>query len=656
MRVHAVLSTAVIFALTGAAHAAVPASAEPATTAAISADEPVPGKLLLMLDASGSMKAKDPSGLTKIEAAKKALTGVVGALPDTAQVGLRVYGAKVDGKGKPTAAACADTQLVTPIGKIDKPALTSAIGAINALGETPIAHSLTEALKDLGTEGKRNIVLVSDGEESCVPDPCPVIKKLTAAGVDLQIDTVGFGVNAKARQQLQCIADVGKGTYYDAKDAGALTTSLSKLSQRALRPFTVGGTPVKGVVEEKGDLPVLTPGQYLDDFGDETRQTARSTGGFESQLHYEIKRTITGSTPRVSVTARPPAQAKGLSIEGWHAYLRTADGKSCGEGSELIRNEARKSQIVSVSAAAIPTDPRLSQTANDPCASAETLVLKVIRLGDGGSAPAEIRYVEEPPVTNEGSLPPGVTTVDVKATSPRSGNGTPVIGGASFNDALAITPGTHLTSIVPGEEAFFKIPIEWGQSAVFAVDGPDESWYDRGPGEMLHVYGHVRSPDRVPVDTWDGPDSMWVSSGRFPAAPMVNVIPAVNYRNRWIDEVRGFSLAGNYYVSVGITGENGGATMAGVSVPVTFSVAVNGKPTGNPTYAAAGGTVPTSPSASPSTDGAKTTGATDAKAAEDGPNLLVRLGPVALLLLLGGAAYRIVRARRSAHPEVPPAA
>ena len=162
-----------IVALTGAAHAAVPASAEPTAARAVATDEPVPGKLLLMLDASGSMKAKDPSGLTKIEAAKKALTGVVGALPDTAQVGLRVYGATVDGKGKPTPAACADTQLIHPIAALDKPKLTSTIAAIKALGETPIAHSLTEALTDLGTEGKRNIVLVSDGEESCVPTPAP---------------------------------------------------------------------------------------------------------------------------------------------------------------------------------------------------------------------------------------------------------------------------------------------------------------------------------------------------------------------------------------------------------------------------------------------------------------------------------------------------
>lgn len=652
MRILAALTTAVIVALTGATQAALPAGA------ATAADEPVPGKLLLMLDASGSMKAKDPSGLTKIEAAKKALTGVVAALPDTAQVGLRVYGAKVDGHGKPTPAACADTQLIHPIAALDKAKLTTTIAAIKALGETPIAHSLEEAMKDLGTTGKRNIVLVSDGEESCVPDPCPVVKKLTAAGVDLQIDTVGFGVNAKAREQLQCIADAGRGTYYDAKDASALTTSLSKLSQRALRPFTVTGTPVKGITDEHGDAPVLRPGQYLDNFGDAARQTARSTGGFESRLYYRIKRTIPGSTPRVSVTARPPTQSKAaVSAEGWSVSLTTEDGQACGSANEVARNESRKSQIVSVSAAAFTIDPRKGQTTDDTCATADTLVLNVGRTSDGGSAPAEIRYIEEPPVTDEASLPAAVTEFDRKAKSPRSGKGTPVIGGASFNDAEAITPGTYSTSIVPGEETFFKIPIEWGQSAVFAVDGPDKVWYDRGLDEMLHVYGHVRSPNREPVDTWDGQDSMWIFNGKIPAGPMVNVIPAVTYNNRWVKDVSGFSLAGNYYLSVGITGEHGGKSLAGVSIPVIFSVGVNGTESGKPTYAAAGATATASPSASPTaSDDTNAAATSDKEPAEDGPNLLVRLGPVVLLLLVGGVAYRIVRARRSTHPKVPPAA
>ena len=51
-------------------------------------------KILLVLDASGSMKGDDPSGTTKLKAAKKALTTAISALPDDAQVGL------VDGDGR----------------------------------------------------------------------------------------------------------------------------------------------------------------------------------------------------------------------------------------------------------------------------------------------------------------------------------------------------------------------------------------------------------------------------------------------------------------------------------------------------------------------------------------------------------------------------
>ncbi|MGL4743428.1 MAG: VWA domain-containing protein, partial [Dermatophilaceae bacterium] len=156
-----------------------PAAAPAAAVApAVRSDDSNAGRLLLMLDASGSMKEPDRSGTTKIEAAKSALTTVVGQLPDDAEVGLRVYGANVDGKGQPTPAACADTQLVAPVAPLDRPALTKAIGGFRAVGETPIAHSLEKGLADLGPAGKRTIVLVSDGQESCVPDPCPVVRKL----------------------------------------------------------------------------------------------------------------------------------------------------------------------------------------------------------------------------------------------------------------------------------------------------------------------------------------------------------------------------------------------------------------------------------------------------------------------------------------------
>ena len=112
-----------------------PAHADPSTDA----------KILLMLDASGSMKEKDPSGLTKLAAAKKALTSAVDNLPANTQVGLRVYGAKIN-VSKPTTASCHDTQLVHPIGPIDKAGLKQSISSFGATGDTPIDDTDPAAL------------------------------------------------------------------------------------------------------------------------------------------------------------------------------------------------------------------------------------------------------------------------------------------------------------------------------------------------------------------------------------------------------------------------------------------------------------------------------------------------------------------------------
>ena len=57
------------------------------------------GRMVLVLDSSGSMKDPAQGGMTKIDAAKKSLTGVIQNLPVDAQVGLRVFGATVENRG-----------------------------------------------------------------------------------------------------------------------------------------------------------------------------------------------------------------------------------------------------------------------------------------------------------------------------------------------------------------------------------------------------------------------------------------------------------------------------------------------------------------------------------------------------------------------------
>ena len=58
---------------------------------------------------------------------------------------------------------------------------------------------------------QRTIVLVSDGEATCAPDPGAVAQSIAKQGIDLKIDVVGFRVGGKARTQLQRVAREGAG-------------------------------------------------------------------------------------------------------------------------------------------------------------------------------------------------------------------------------------------------------------------------------------------------------------------------------------------------------------------------------------------------------------------------------------------------------------
>ncbi len=200
------------------------------------------GQMVLVLDASGSMKEPHGDGRTRFQAAVSAMRQVVGSLPDDVEVGLRIYGSRIpDGPG-----SCKDSELVVPVGPTDTQALRSALGKARPLGNTPIAYSLEQAATDLPDSGSRTIVLVSDGEESCGGDPCKVARDLSQQGLDLHVDVVGFQVDAAARNQLTCVAQAGRGTFYDAPDADALVSQLSRLSARAARAYAPQGIPVEG--------------------------------------------------------------------------------------------------------------------------------------------------------------------------------------------------------------------------------------------------------------------------------------------------------------------------------------------------------------------------------------------------------------------------
>jgi len=209
-----------------ASAARVASSVAPVTAAALDDPEGGYGRLMLVLDSSGSMSEPAGGGETKIVAAKSALSTLVKDLPNEAEVGLRVFGAEVF--SRTDAGSCEDTQQIVEPSTDNREQLLDAIDDYEPYGETPIPSALREAAKDLGDEGPRSIVLVSDGESTCAPDPCEVSAELAGQGIDLQIDVVGLSVSGKARDQLQCVADKGNGTYYDADDADAIVDQLTR--------------------------------------------------------------------------------------------------------------------------------------------------------------------------------------------------------------------------------------------------------------------------------------------------------------------------------------------------------------------------------------------------------------------------------------------
>jgi hypothetical protein len=207
----------------------------------------------LVLDASGSMNAKLSDGQPRLAAAKAAVADLVDKMDGSTRLALRAYGHQ----SKREDHNCKDTALLVGFGSIstNKGAVVAEVHAIEARGYTPITYALTLAAEDIANEeaGERVIVLVSDGQETCAADPCAAAKAIAAADAKLAIHTIGFGVGPAARMQLQCVANVARGSYFDASNADDLNVVLGKAA----------AAPVAEKTETKIAIKKLLPSRLM---------------------------------------------------------------------------------------------------------------------------------------------------------------------------------------------------------------------------------------------------------------------------------------------------------------------------------------------------------------------------------------------------------
>ncbi|MGX1541696.1 VWA domain-containing protein [Streptomyces adustus] len=226
-------------------------------------------KVDLVLDVSGSMRANDIDGKSRMAAAKQAFNEVLDATPEEVQLGIRTLGANYPGDDRKT--GCKDTAQLYPVGPLNRTDAKTAVATLSPTGWTPIGPALLKAADDLdGGTGSKRIVLISDGEDTCAPlDPCEVAREIAAKGVGLTIDTLGLVPSTKLRAQLSCIAEATGGTYTSVEHADELTDKVNQLVDRAADPVV---TPVatEGAAA-CSQAPTLKSGLYTDreEFGQE---------------------------------------------------------------------------------------------------------------------------------------------------------------------------------------------------------------------------------------------------------------------------------------------------------------------------------------------------------------------------------------------------
>lgn len=182
--------------------------------------ETAPPRTMLVLDGSGSMWGQI-GGRSKIEIARDVIAGLAADAEPGLELGLVAYGHRREGD-------CADIEMLLPPEPLNPAAFAATVNSVRPKGKTPLSAAVQQAAEAL-EYGVRSatVVLVSDGIETCVDDPCAFAEQLNAQGVDFTAHVVGFGVGGADEASLRCLSDATGGRYFSASDAGGLAAAMA---------------------------------------------------------------------------------------------------------------------------------------------------------------------------------------------------------------------------------------------------------------------------------------------------------------------------------------------------------------------------------------------------------------------------------------------
>lgn len=179
---------------------------------------------VLVFDASGSMWNRVQGDLTRIEVARDVMGDYFASRDGAVPLSVIAYGHNRRGD-------CGDIEVIAPMGQTQPATLESRLRGLMPRGMTPLTDSLRMARSQIPpTAEAADIILVTDGLETCEGDPCALAAELAAEGIDIRAHVVGFGLTRLEVEALACITEQTGGMLFDTNSGAELADALKQVS------------------------------------------------------------------------------------------------------------------------------------------------------------------------------------------------------------------------------------------------------------------------------------------------------------------------------------------------------------------------------------------------------------------------------------------
>lgn len=189
----------------------------------------VPNNVHIILDCSSSMGQAFSGKVTKIDLAKLLIARIVKELPQSTNLAFRVFGQNKTGD---KFMDCKCSALLVPSGQGNRRTLIERMRNIQAFGLSPTTYALRQGLENdlAGVNGKKTLLLLCDGGDTCEEDPASFVSSVNIAseGLDFKIVSLVPKDYAFDLKAVQKIAEKTNGKLYPPSSIDELIRDLSQ--------------------------------------------------------------------------------------------------------------------------------------------------------------------------------------------------------------------------------------------------------------------------------------------------------------------------------------------------------------------------------------------------------------------------------------------